>query len=405
MQDVFLQSIVFSAKPGGAGVVAHTAVFANDPTVTPVTDLVQDISKQIGSQLSNVPLGSSSGGFTYRYDASLGTVKRTTQSFGPAFAERAVTAGKGKFSFGMNYQHSHYSSLDGKDLEGGDIAIFLPHQIIGSYVEGDMVEADLKMNLNSDAFVFFGNFGVANKLDVGVVVPVEHVSMDLTYHAVIRDFATHASSPTTHVFSNNQKTEDITAQGSASGIGDLRLRAKYVFTEKEARGLGLGVDLRLPTGDEANMLGTGATQAEFFLIASGVNGKLGHHGNAGFTVSSDRDLASNQVNYVGGVDYAATPRLTLVGDLLGRTFLDSKRLKDASLVHVFRDGSDVAPFQSISLSTVALESGSFTSLLGTAGLKFNAAENMLLSAHVVVSLNESGLRRGVTGVFGVDYTF
>jgi hypothetical protein len=117
MKDLFLNSVVLSTTPSGGGVIAHTPIFANDPSVTPVTDLVQDISQQIGLQVSNVPLGSSSGGFTYQYDSSLGTFKRSSASFGPAFAERAVNIGRGKFNFGMNYQHSKYTALEGKDLD------------------------------------------------------------------------------------------------------------------------------------------------------------------------------------------------------------------------------------------------------------------------------------------------
>src|SRR6266496_1191163 len=93
--------------------------------------------------------------------------------------------------------------------EDGAVAIYLPHQIIGNFVEGDMVEADLKIKWSNDAAVFFGNYGVTDRLDLGLVVPIEHVKMDLTYHAIIRDFSTHLTSPATHVFSNGQKTQDF----------------------------------------------------------------------------------------------------------------------------------------------------------------------------------------------------
>jgi len=404
MEDLFLSSVVLSKTQAGGGVIAHQPVFANDPLVTPVTGLIQDISQQIGSQLANVPLGSSSGGFTYKYDNSLGTFTRTTQSFGPAFAERAVTTGRGKFSFGMNYQHSRYSALDGKNLEDGAVAIYLPHQIIGNFVEGDMVEADLKIKLSNDAAVFFGNYGVTDRLDLGLVVPIERVKMDLTYHAIIRDFSTHLTSPATHVFSNGQKTQDFGTQGTASGVGDVVVRAKYNFTAQQSRGLALGVDLRLPTGDEENMLGTGATQTAVYLIGSGTNGKLGHHVNAGFTASTGGTDVSNQLNYVGGAEYAVTPRLTVVGDLVGRTFLDSKRLKDLSVSHQFQQSNGGA-IETTTLNTVQLASGNLSSVLGTGGVKFSPASNFLVSAHLVFSLNDAGLHRNVTGVLGFDFSF
>src|SRR6185436_13085860 len=105
--EVF-KKILAANTPGGVGVVAHTPVFLNDPTVTNVTDLIEGIHEQVGSQVSLFPIGSSSGGFTYRYDSALGTFSRTTGTFGPAFAERAETNGRGKFSFGMNYLRASY---------------------------------------------------------------------------------------------------------------------------------------------------------------------------------------------------------------------------------------------------------------------------------------------------------
>jgi hypothetical protein len=82
MRDLFLQSVVLSRTPGGGGIVAHTPVFLNDPRVTEATSLIDQISQQIGSQVSLFPLGSSSGGFTYAYDSALGTFNRTNTRSG-----------------------------------------------------------------------------------------------------------------------------------------------------------------------------------------------------------------------------------------------------------------------------------------------------------------------------------
>jgi hypothetical protein len=45
-------------------------------------------------ELGTVPVSPSSGGFTYRLDPTLGTVVRSSESFGPFFAERSLTAGR-----------------------------------------------------------------------------------------------------------------------------------------------------------------------------------------------------------------------------------------------------------------------------------------------------------------------
>src|SRR5262245_44787565 len=67
-------------------------------------ETLRELNSGIASQLSTFPIGSSSGGFTFTFDESLGVYNRTTESFGPIFTERPLSTGKGKFTFGVNYQ-------------------------------------------------------------------------------------------------------------------------------------------------------------------------------------------------------------------------------------------------------------------------------------------------------------
>jgi hypothetical protein len=405
MRELFLQSVVLSTTPGGTGIVAHTPVFLSDPRVVEATSLIDQISQQIGSQVSIFPLGSSSGGFTYAYDSSLGTFNRTTQTFGPAFGERAATIGKGKYSFGMNYLHVQYKALDGFDLKDGSIKINLRHQALSppSFVEGDVIQAALKMNLKSDAAVFLFNAGITDRLDIGVAVPIIHVAMDLTYHATILDFATHNVSPMTHVFSDGSKTRDFSSTGSASGVGDVIIRSKYNLMNTPNGGVAAGLELKLPTGDEENMLGTGTAQARFFFIGSTGRGKRLAHVNFGYTASGN--AASDQINYVGGVEYAATPKVTVVADLLGWNLRDALRLRSAATPVSFQQGP-AAAVESTTVETVALTSGSLSTAFGTAGVKVNPWGNLLISAHLLFPLtSSSGLKSGVSPVLGFEYSF
>lgn len=406
MSNLFVQDIVLARTPGGGGIVQHTPVFSDDPRLAETTNLINQVSQQIGSQLSLLPLGSPSGGFTYSYDSSLGTFSRTTQTFGPAFAERAVTVGKGKASFGMNFLYAKYDSLDGKDLESGDIKFNLFHQILDprSYVEGDVIQAALGMKLSSMTTSFFANFGVTDHLDLAVAVPIVHVNMELTYHATILDFATHTVSPSTHTFANGAKTADFTSSGSASGVGDVVVRGKYNLFRAGPQGVALGVDLRLPTGDKDNMLGTGSTQTAVYVIGSGdVGDRLSPHVNVGYTFANG-GIANDTFNYVGGIEYGATPKLTVIGDLLGHTVRNAFRLSDASVVHSFQQGP-TAPTQTTTLQTINETLGTLNSVVAAAGVKFNPAGNFLISAHVLIPLTDTGLKSRVTPVLGFDYSF
>jgi hypothetical protein len=70
----------------------------------------------LASQLTSLPLPSPASGFTYRFDSATGTFVRSSQSFGPILSDRAETIGKGRFSFGFNYQFFSFDNLEGIDL-------------------------------------------------------------------------------------------------------------------------------------------------------------------------------------------------------------------------------------------------------------------------------------------------
>src|SRR6185436_16003468 len=102
-------------------------------------------------------------------------------------------------------------------------------------------------------------------------------------------FATGTTGPTSqiHVFPGGSDSQTFHDGGSAQGIGDIVLRTKYRFLDVPAGGLAAGLDLRLPTGDSANLLGSGATQARFELIGSNTYNRLEPHFNIGYTFSGE----------------------------------------------------------------------------------------------------------------------
>src|SRR5215217_2134722 len=83
-----IQADIFLAPPpAGSTFSSHSAHFVpgNNQQLAPFL-----FNQSIVSQLSTFPLGSASGGFSYTFDATLGTFTRSTNSFGPTFTERAV---------------------------------------------------------------------------------------------------------------------------------------------------------------------------------------------------------------------------------------------------------------------------------------------------------------------------
>ena len=107
-----------------AGVPNHAAHFKPgvDQLQTP-----QQFNQQLVTLLATFPVGSSSGGFTYTFNPSLGTFSRSSESFGPLFAERALTIGRERGSLGVGYQRSTYDTFEGKNLRQPEIVFHIEH--------------------------------------------------------------------------------------------------------------------------------------------------------------------------------------------------------------------------------------------------------------------------------------
>ena len=185
------------------------------------------------------------------------------------------------------------------------------------------------------------------------------------------------------------------------------LRAKLGITPNVAA----AVDLRLPTGDSADLLGTGATEVKGFLILSGGKSKFSPHLNVGYTYTGDSDLFGklpDEFNYTGGFDAAVATRLTVTADLVGRSLLSADRLVNTDHVYHYRFANEPAGTfpHSETRTELALEEGTLNLLLGSVGLKFNPAGRLLISGNVLLSLSkDNGLQDMVTPVFQIDYNF
>jgi hypothetical protein len=364
-------------------------------------------NQAIITELSSFPIGSSSGGFSYSYDSSLGTFTRSTTTFGPSFAERAVTVGRRRFTLGANYQFSSYNSFEGEDLDDGSIKFHLSHEPTGGqFFEGDIIEAALRLELSKHSFVMFGSYGLTDRLELGVAVPVVSVKMNANVDATILRLST-AAIPGIHRFPDGGTTATYSDGGSASGVGDILIRAKYQIAQAQGGGLAVGVDLRTPTGNEDDLLGTGAAQAKFLLIGSSTRGTISPHFNVGYTFSGSSDSpfinVQDELNYVGGIEYAPSIRVTVAADFVGRTLVDAGRLELADRTFGFT--TNTGQQGSTTVSEFALQSTNLNLSYGAVGVKVNPARNLVLSFNALLPLTKAGIRANITPVIGFDYTF
>jgi len=396
--------LIVDSGAGLPGEVSHSAHFNND-----FQSNFGKFSTAMVSQFVAVPLPSPASGFTYRFDPTTGVFQRTSQSFGPILSERAETIGSRRVSFGFAAQRFTFDTVEGLSLDSVP-AVFTHDnaQLLGG--RQDVVTTDNSIRATVGQFTTFVTIGVNDRFDVSLAVPIISNTLEVRSHATIHRLGT--TNPLTHFFRQADGTTVgterlFTAIGSASGLGDLTVRLKGSISPEHRVKAAAGVDLRLPTGDELNLLGTGATGVQPFVVLSGTVQRVSPHLNASYQWNGSSVLAGNpatgesadfpdQVIYSVGADLSANDRLTLAFDILGRYLIDVERLVPTDF-HAL-DGTSV--FRSIEFNK-----SSFNTLSGAAGFKVNLFNRLLFDANLLFALDHHGVRDKVTPLLGFEYSF
>ena len=345
-------------------------------------------------ETTTFPTGTSAGGFTWTFDDTLHVPIRRSRSFGPMFAERPFTTGKGKLNVGAAFQHTTFSSIGGRPLTALEFSSI--------YASGDVYHYTSSLDVQLDRTIVSAAYGLHNKVDVAAIVPFGS--------ARVSGFAS-----SYQVFEGRADESRTDGSGSSLGIGDILLRTKVALMASDNFDAAAAVDIRLPTGDPDKLLGTGFTQARAMFIGGTTLGSVNPHVNIGYTFGGDGmvfdadkrlegssenpDLfdrqPSEEFNYTVGVDIAATPRITIAGDVIGRV------VRNSAGVEFLDSGPGGDRF-------VVLEiiPGTVHKLLGAVGAKFSVGGSWLLTGTVLFPLNDSGgIKPAVTPVIGFERAF
>jgi hypothetical protein len=372
---------------------------------------LEQVSGEIAYQLSTFPLSSSAGGFAYQFDPALGVFNRQTRSFGPIFTERAFNIGKGKVNLGVNYSRFTFDKLDDLDLRSGDMQLIFSHQDpdedgnFSPFFEGDLVSARVFLNVETSITALVATYGVSDRFDFGMAVPLVEVDLAASAEAEVERLATGQSLPDTHVFPNGTSTQTFRQSGTASGIGDVVLRAKYRLTGGESALFAILGEARLPTGDETNLLGTGAIAGTMSLVGTLNQNYIAPHFNVGYTVTGE-DLP-DEIEYSAGFDWIIDPKITVAADVLGRHQNDIRSVAiDDTTFTANMNPSGEPDLVSGTFSRLTYTPGESRNVLyGSVGVKVNFAGNFLLSLNGLFPLTDKGLRDEFTPLIGVDYSF
>ena len=332
------------------------------------------IARFLVQEIATLPVSSSSGGFTYRLDRTLGTFIRSSDNFGPFYTERSLTAGLNRASFGIGYQSTHYDTIDGRDLRDGTLVS------TAAILRGDTQPFDIEtvsLRLRTDTMTVLGNYGVADRVDIGVAIPFVRLSLQGERVDTYR----------------GQAFVQATGSASASGLGDIVARVKYNVLREGASGLAIGAETRLPTGDEDNLLGAGETSFTPRVIGSVEGGAVGFHGEFSYTVHG----VSEGFGYGAALTVAAAPRFTLIGELFGRRIDDLGQLTSTTVAHPRLVGVD----------TIRLTGSEETAdrIVAVGGFKWNVTGTWLITANVLRPITDVGLNASWVPTVTFDYSF
>jgi hypothetical protein len=407
----FLRSGITLAPPP-AGFPSHSAHFIG--ASSPQFLALQQFNTELGVQLSSFPLPSSAGGFTYQFDPALGVLTRASDSFGPIYAERADTLGKGKVNLGINYSHFSFDHIDDLALRDGDVALVFTHIDVNRdesnlepFFEGDVITSQLRLKIETDITAFVMTYGLLDNLDLGLAVPIVRVDLEAQTNAQIQPIA--SGTIPIHRFTNGTTADVFRQAGSASGVGDVVLRGKYRIVGGRPGGLAVAVDVRFPTGEQRDLLGTGTTEVSGSVIGSLHLGTFSPHVNGGYTFATQRNLnIPDEIFYRGGFDWAVGPRVTLAADVLGRTFRNTQAVRVVQTT--FQANTNTDPNTPPVIVTAQFprlisEERNLNQLLGSVGIKINPFGNFLVTVNGLFPLNNEGLQTRFAPLVGIDYAF
>jgi len=371
---------------------------------TSASETATAINTGIATQVSQLPLASASAGTVEVYKSG---VYETFNNLGPILTDRAQVVGKGKVFIGFTGSQYVFTDIDGISLGKLPLAYsqtsYYPNTTTPISTTYTSETTNLAFRL--DQFVGVATVGVSKRIDVTVIVPIERVSLGATSSASTSYIQNAGSATAVGPITNPGNY----TPGSASGLGDLTFNEKTVLQNGERATFSAGFTMRTPTGDDRNLLGSGSWGFNPYIIYSYLakvspHAKFGYQWNTKTELNNPTDAFGKNrslpggMNYDLGADWAMAKRLTVAGDLLGNQYLNTP-------VYLLSQISVPTAAGSVPLASGTIGNSSYTINDLSAGVKLNAFREFVISANVLVQLNNNGLRSRPTPLIGVSYKF
>jgi hypothetical protein len=330
----------------------------------------------------------------------------------------------------------------------------------------DAVKTVNSIDLKVSQYTTYVTFGLTSRIDVSLVIPFENVRMGLRssdtivlgtngfYPPASTDTARPnfdhlfancpnpkpvAASPTdteaqaaanfqpgclNHTFPDPSLTGGSRSNNSVTGIGDLVARVKWNAWHGERANFAAGVDVRFPSGDALNFLGSGSYGAKPFAVFS-YRARISPHVLVGYEWNSDSitagDLVANTKGsvpndfiYSAGADAWVTKWLTGSFDIIGQRFFNTSTLAVTPQTFLapcgtcaFTPPARPSP-DTVTYNSVSERNQSYNVTNASMGIKlrpFPKVSKLVITANVLVRLDEGGLHSKPAPLIGLGYTF
>lgn len=414
LQSVFDQvlNLELSGSPG-----AHGQHFR--PSNVQSSQLVIDaLTSYISINASAFPLTSTSAGVTF--DFSSGAPQAVLSSAGPIFSGRAETLGKKRLSVGGNLSFLSMNKFRGVDVS--DMRLTFLHQDVppdtglgDRLSEQDYIDLFLNMDLSATVLATYATYGVSDHFDIGIAIPFVSVSMKSDPVAVMNSSSYEVSGSALHFWGGTAadpllELHPTAIDETATGLGDIALRAKYNFMSDRDIDMAVMTELRLATGDADNFLGAGDPSYKFVLMASSELSGFAPHVNLGYDVRTS-DLDRNDWEISFGYDFQPVETVTLIADWIAEIEvgdeIDELQFPEPTVIHPVNPttGDPIVPISRTISSTNVPNTGNDNISNASFGVKYHPSEKFLLIANFLLPTNDNGLRSEFVPTIGFEYSF
>ena len=362
-------------------------------------NVLEFLSNAVGISLASIPISAASSGVTFTF--AEGAPVRTASSAGPIFGERAPTLGSRRLLIGTNVTALNFTTLRGRPLR--DLHFNFTHQDIDPAglgdpsFENDVISTRLSLDLNLIATTAFVTYGLLDRVDVSVAVPYVYTTMRGGSTLQVNPF----TGATPHFFEGTETDPVLRVathvDGSASGIGDVAARVKVNLSQAPKFALSLLGDVRLPTGDEENFLGAGATSIRGLLVMSGQYGAFSPHANVGY-LRRDAEGSTNALLSTVGFDQMLSSWATLAAEVISESQVGESSLRLPGPVFYEE------PYQR-TVEATDIPNMRDNPVSASLGMKFTTTNGVRLIVNGIFPMQRAGLQPDAIWTAGLEYTF